>query len=305
MNEQLLALIREAVTDATMQAAVIQKIQAKNFVIRTADEEATFKTNFINQEKDNILKDEKKKWMQRVEDDIRDATGLRQNSSEPYHEYMKRALGELKEKVTTLSQANKDLEAGKGSDSVWKTKYETLEAQSKTALEIKDKELLTLKGVTATQERKVMLQEIFAPIEAKFMSELPPYFAEYKKNVINDLLNHSEIIDGKLVMVDDKKNPMKDNSLNNVTLDSVLSEKFKDVIKTDKEQAGAGGAAGGKAPADAGKGSKFEAKNTPKDIDSEAKLNEYLGKQGLLQNSKEYDEAFAAAKTQNNITKIF
>ncbi len=310
--EQILAIIRQLIADAGLQGQVINKITEGKFVVRTAAEEEQYKANLIATNKEDIIKEEKKIWMRRIEDDVREITGLKQNPSEPYHDFMKRGFKSLNEKIDALDIEKKKLEATAGKDGgeVWKTKYETLEQQSKEAIRVKDEAMLALQTKVATSERRAELDKVFLPIKAKFIDTLPGFFVDYEAQVISETLAKSAVIDGKLVLVDEKGNPRKDAQLNNIAVESFLTDKFKDVIKVDKTQTGGGttppaGTPPGAPPPPPPAGTPFNTGTIPGEVKTQGQLIDFLGKQGLLQGTKEYDEAFAKSVQEKNITKLF
>lgn len=305
--DELIALINATIVDPTLAAKLIADIKTKELAVRTKDEQKQFETNFLEQNKDTLTQAEKQAMRIRIEDDIKSAIpGFKQNPSEPYHEFMKRGIKSLQDKVNALTTEKTALEQAKAgdADSVWKTKYETLEQQSKAALTVKDQEIVTLRTTTAKQERLTKLQEVFGPIESKFMDQLPGYFNDYKRGVVDSVLNSSAMIDGVLVLVDENGNPRKDTNLNNITVEGHLKERFKDVIKPDVQQPGTGNKNSGKPPATP-QGTGVNTGAIPNDVDTQNKLTQWLGKQGLLQGSKEFDEAFSKAVTERKIEKIF
>jgi hypothetical protein len=311
----ILALLATLVTDPALLASITAKINEQKFVVRTEAEEATYKENLMkNVNKDEIIKEEKKMWARRIEEDIEEASGVKKNADELHHQYAKRVIAamqkasdDLKAKVDTYE---KD---GSSATTVWKTKYETLEKQSKDAITAKEAELANLKKENEVNGRRTKLSEVFDPIKAKFLTDLPGYFKEYEKNVVDDVLRNSAVIDGKLVLVDENGNPRKDQQLNNIEVGSYLTDKFKDVIKPDQQQQGGGTQpptpgkppvppAGGGAPA----GSKVDAsKYAQTQFASQSEVTKALMKDGLLQGSKEFDELFGTIVQQKNITKIF
>ncbi len=313
MLESLKAVILATITDPAVAQALIAKLTEQKFTARTEAEEESFKTNLLaTVNKEEIIKEEKKIWMRRIEDDVRELTGLKQHSSEPYHDFMKRGFKALQDKVKDIETEKLALEQSKGGaeGGVWKTKYETLEAQSKAALLAKDATLAELNKSVEEGKRKGELDKVFNPIAAKFVDQLPGFFNDYKDQVINDTLKKSATIDGKLVLIDENGNPRKDANLNNITVESFLNDKFKDVIKTDKTQGGAGTTppgAGNPNPGTppAGAGQPFNVAAIPVEVNTQNLLTEHLGKSGLLQGTKEFDEAFAKAVQEKNITKVF
>ncbi len=314
MFESLKAVILATVTDATLAQALIAKITEQKITARTPAEEESFKTNLLATiNKDEIVNEEKRIWMRRVEDDVKEITGLKQGPSEPYHVFMKRGFKALQDKADDLQREKEALEANKGTGdaAIWKTKYETLEKQSQQALAAKDQTLAELNKSVESGKRRTELDKVFNPIKSKFIDQLPGFFNEYQEGVINDVLAKSALIDGKLVLVDEQGNPRKDNNLANILVETHLQEKFKDVIKGDKEQAGSGAKPpGGGAPpagggAGAGGGTPFNTATIPAEVNTQSKLTEHLGKAGLLQGSKEFDEAFTKVVQEKNITKVF
>lgn len=311
MNEQLLAIIRATIVDPTLAATLTAKLTEQKFVVRTAQEEEQYRTNLLSTvNKEDIIKEEKKIWMRRVEDDVKELTGLTQKSSEPYHEFMKRGFKKVQDDLEALKLQKEQLEASAktGADGgVWKQKYETLEQQSKAAIAAKEQELTTLQKTVSLTQRRQELDKAFQPMQSKFIDQLPGFFNDYKEQVLADVVNRSALIDGKLVLVDENGNPRKDSNLNNITVESYLGEKFKDVIKVTKEQPGAGSKppAPGTPPVPTPVGGTFNVATVPAEVTTQGQLVEFLGKQGMLQGSPEFDKAFAETVTQKNITKLF
>lgn len=303
MNEQLLAIVRATITDTALQTQLIAKLSEPKFVVRTSEEDDQFKKNLLATiNKDEILKEEKKLWMRRVEDDVLTSTGIKQNPSEPYHEYYKRAVKTIQDELSAIKAEKEKIEASSAAvGGVWKTKYETLEAQSKAAITEKEQALADLQKKVGTSERRSELEKVFSPLRSKFVDQLPSFFSEYQESVLSDVLNKSALIDGVLVLVDENGNPRKDQSLNNIKVESFLSEKFKDVTKQDRQQPGGGT----QPPAGTTATNGFNVSGIPQEVTSQNKLIEHLGKHGLLQGTKEFDKAFAEGVAAKNITKVF
>jgi hypothetical protein len=308
----LLLLLKGMVTDPALLASIEAKLKTEKLVIRSEAEEATFKENLLkNVDKDTIIKEEKKMWARRIEEDIEEATGIKKKPDELHHQYMKRVLAEkdAAEKLLKDKVEGYEKDGGSGS-SVWKTKYEALEKQSKEAIAAKEAELTTLKKDNEANTRKAKLDEVYGPIRSKFLSDLPSYFTEYEKTVQADVLKKSTVIDGVLVMTDENGNPMKDQQLNNIKVETYLADKFKDVIKPDQQQTGAGTkppvAGQPPKPAAPAAGGKFDLNRAlAGNFATQSEVTEALGKEGLLQGTKEFDEAFAKIVETKNITKIF
>lgn len=302
--DELIAIINATIADPTLAASLNAKLKEGKFAVRTETQEQQYKANLLTASKEDLIKEEKKVWMRRVEEDIKELTGLEQKALEPYHEYMKRGIKTLQSKVEALDEEKETWSKKGGEGGVWKQKYDTLEAQSKAALAEKEAKLGELQKSVATNERRLELDKVFNPLSTKFAKELPDYFNDYKEGVLKETLNKSAMIDGKLVLVDENGNPMKDNNLNNISVDSYLQTKFKSVISEDKTQAGGGTKppAGGTPPPATGSTS---IANVPDDVNTEGKLVDFLGKQGLLQGSKEFDAQFSKIKTDKKITKLF
>lgn len=307
--EELLALLAASGVDAALIATLKAGMIAKKMAVRSETEETTFKANLLSSSKEEIIKEEKKTWMRRIEDDIKELTGLNQKAGEPYHEFMKRGFKKVQELKDAAEAKVTEFESADGG--VWKTKYQNLEAQSKTAIEAKEKELADFKKVNEVTQRSVELNKIVSPMEAKFISEVPSYFNDYKASVLKDVLNQSAIVDGKLVMVDAQGAPMKDANLANILVENFLTEKFKDVIKTDKQQEGAGSKKPNKedvpdtSKSKAKAGQPINVEDAPKAFANQGEIITYLGKKGGLQGTKEYNDAFDKLVTEKNVTKIF
>lgn len=307
VNEEVKAAITKSVPDAALQATLIAALEATKTVARTPEEEDQYKANLLTASKDDLIKEEKQIIMRRVEDDVKELTGLRQKPSEPYHEFMKRGFKELKGKLEDIEAQKEEWEKSGGSqDGVWKQKYTTLETQSKTALSEKDREMETLKKSVAATERRIELDKVLNPLASKFAPDLPSYFNDFKENVIRETVALSAIIDGKLVLVDEQGNPRKDNNLNNILVEDHLKLKFKDVIREDRQQGGSGNKGGGTPPPGGNGGGKapVSINNVPEEVNSEAKLTEFLGKQGLLQGTKDFDDNYSRIIKEKNITKL-
>jgi hypothetical protein len=296
--EELLAIIRATITDPALAKQLTDQLTAKKLTVRSETEETQYKDNLLNQERPRIEAEERRKLKGSIEQDFRELVpDVIQQAGEEYHKYYKRAVQKMKDKIAELEAA------GAGTDVVPKGKYDKLEADSKKALADKDAELARLKQATERQERLNILNQALTPIEQTFMTELPSYFQDYKKVVVEETLAKSAVIDGVLVLVDDQGNPLKDSNLNNIPVENHFKTKFKDVIKVHDAKPGAGTKpAAGPPPGGSGGGGSM---NIPATVDTQGKLTEHLMKAGLAQGTKEFDEAFSKAVTEKNITKIF
>src|SRR6187402_3537189 len=157
--EELLAILAASGVDAALIATIKASMIAKKVAVRTETEEATYKSNLLSSSKDEIIKEEKKTWMRRIEDDIKELTGLTQKSGEPYHEFMKRGFKKIQEDKDKAEAKVVEFESG-DAGGVWKTKYQNLEAQSKTAIEAKEKEIVQIKKDNEITQRSVELGKI-------------------------------------------------------------------------------------------------------------------------------------------------
>lgn len=298
--------IETAMTDnEELSGQVLEHFKGKGFVIRTTDEDNTFKKNAISQGAESLFNekigDKTKEFYTQLDNDVFSVTGIQRNQDEKSYDYNKRVHQSNLEKINSLEATNKELEAKLKSgdvDSVWKNKYESLEKEAKQNILLKQEEINKLKGVADRYTTSEQINRIFAPISAQFKKDLPGYFKTHQDHVLNEVISKAKQKDGDWIMTKDGDNELHDQNLNPIKVEDYLKQQFKDVFDEKRIQNGTG-----TGQVDVPNGQPGELV-VPKNIDTREKLQEYLAEMGIPRRTNEWNEAYQKAVKENNITKL-
>lgn len=293
--------ITTAITDnQDLAGQVLNHFKEKGFVIRTSEEDNTFKQNAASQGAETLFNqkigDKTKEWYNQLDNDVLSVTGIQRNQDEKSYDYNKRAHQSNLEKIKQLELTNKELEAKLSSgdtDGVWKSKYENVESEYQKNLKAKEEELNKLRGMTETFAKSQEIGKIFDPIKSMFKKDLPGYFQTHQDHILNEVISKSKQKDGNWIMTKDGENELLDQNLAPIKVEDYLKQQFKDVFDEKRTQNGTG----------TGQDQNFETENgkviVPADLDTRAKIQEYLATRGLVLGTKEYHEAYKTAVEQN------
>lgn len=192
----------------------------------------------------------------RYDQDIEKATGIKKNTNEKTHEYLKRAFESygdpsLKAKVTDLENQIKNGDHSKATAA----KLEEAEKKYQAQLAERDEQIKQLQGATVATKKEAALTSAYAALKGSFVKTLPPMFDRIERAALAEILTRVGLDDdGKLYKIKADGSFEKDKSFNKIPVDAVLAEEFKDLI--DKGQGKRGGAGSG------GDGKKTEDPNT-------------------------------------------
>lgn len=260
-----------------------------DFIIRTADEEKTYLENFKTAEVEKSIAPKISEVHSRYDEDIFAITGLKKRPDEKTYDFNKRVLADLKAKADKHPELEQEIaslkeKVGKNADAKILADLENVRSEFATFKTAKEKELEDLRKETELSKKRSLIE---AEVNA---FEFDPAIKEgvlkvFKETTINALLNNSEFRDGQLVFLDDKGNPLRNQSKNLAayTANEIVAERMKDVIKQKRTIPGP------PAPGDP----KQPLKSIPDTVKTRVELSDYLLKEGLKRGSKEYDEAYA------------
>lgn len=251
----------ELATELDKNPEIVQVAQEaltkKGYVIRDKAADTTFMDNY---KKDVIEKELPAKLSEaynRFDQDIETITGLKKESTEKSHEYLKRStstvLSGLKEKITGYEKTIADKGDPTGE---MRKKIEAAEDIARKAIAEKDTVVKDMTAKTEFQNRKAIVDSAYAELSKTFVKTLPFGFDRGSKQILDDVLKATILEDGVLYISDGNGNKKKDASFNPIKVEDVLKAEFKEVIDTKRTQHGGGSGNGGK--------------GTPGDIDPKA-----------------------------------
>ncbi len=282
---ELSEIIEHLNSNEEASKGVMEALKEKGYVIRSQDEETSFLGKVTKQVEEDKIKPRLKEIYSQFDKDIEEATGLKKDPNEKSYEFAKRAGSSLKKEI-------EELKAASTGSADYSTKIAEKEKEYKKILEEKDSIINQMKGEITTSQKRSLLQETYAPIKAKIGSQ-PSYFSEYEKQVMNEVLKNSTIVeeDGQklYVVTGEDGEPLKKN-FQFVLVEKALEEKFKDAIDNGKNLTGAGT---GKAPAKQVK-SESTGLVRPASVSNKVELRKWLeGEKGLAAGSPEFRKAYA------------
>ena len=274
---------------------VIKLIEEKgdtSYVVRTEADDKTFLENYGKSVLEKELDPAISKVHNQYDDDLEKIFGKRKKPGEKTYNFMKSEFQGWKERADKVEQLETEIESlKKGSPEVEAKLREikTLQGQIndlkkdyETKIDQMSKQNLR-NNVKAEIERGLMGLKIKAGIPES-MQKI------YVDSVINELSEHAEIRDGKIVFLDEKGVALRDPStMAPYTAESLLKERMKDVIDTGRMVKGPG----------IGNDEPFKKDGKvnvilPDHVKNRVELGEYLVKElGIKRNTKEYMEAYA------------
>jgi hypothetical protein len=261
------------------------------------------KQGLLDRYKEDILNKEIPGKIKEVHDKYDESfknLGFERKQDEKTYHAVERILKEQKERIEALAAAGKGGQEYENKLQEFKRKQEEIESNAQKTIAEKDKELEELRNKYQMTEKQTKLQEVFAPIKAKFKSDLPSYFQSHERTVLNEVLKNTAEKDGKLIMLNSDGSEMKDNSFNNVTAESYLAEQFKDVFKDERKPQGGTGANGSDPNKDT-KNITVESFVLPPNVKTRGDLMNYLVDKGLDMRSKPYLEIYNKHKEKLSV----
>ena len=224
----------------------------ENVVIRTSDQEETFKTNLTQEVIDSKIGPEISKIASGIEKDIFDITGVEKISNdEKYYDYTKRVVSDFKRKVeahdSELDELKKNIGGGQGAK-VLQEQLDSLSVSHTKALGQKDVEISGLQEKLINGTRDRLISGDYASIKDTFNKELVDsvMFKSHEKMVLNELKSRSKLNEdgtGMVIMNPDGTIKKHETTHAPITMQQELKILFQDMIV--QGGAGSGGAGGG------------------------------------------------------------
>lgn len=277
------------ISDESKRSQLLQTLGGAGYIVRSTDEENTFKSNLLEQGVSDKIGDRVREIHTQYEQDIASTTGYKKEGTEKAYDFNKRVLADLKKKNDEYAQQLNELqEKLKTADTSGQLK--TLEETYRASLSEKEQEIQRLQADSQNFQKNLLLEAEYGNIKKNFEENLPSYFQTVEQVKKEHFMKNSTIVevDGnrQLVLTKEDGTPALDKNLSYVTASAYFSEEFKDVMKKSTKINGAG-TKGGK-PLNVA-GTLVDLPTAPK---SKADLNGMLMKAGLRFGSKEYDEAY-------------
>ena len=285
---------------------IIDHLKGNGYAIRTTEEDNTFKQNAINHGAETLFNDKigdkLKELHNQYDQDVFNVTGIQRNQDEKSYDYNKRVHETNLARIKQLEASNKELDSRLKSgdvDSVWKSKYETIESEAKQRLLEKDNEIQKLKGTTERFTKSQEINKIYTPIKSTFKKDLPGYFKTTEEHILNDVISKAKQKNGEWIMTKDGENELLDTNLNEIKIEDFLKKQFKDAIEEKRTQNGIG-TGHGSTKSDGGTSNVV----VPGEIKTISKLIDYLLEIGLERGSKEWHEAYKKGLEENKIIEV-
>lgn len=249
---------------------------------------------FVTAERDKISSEKTKEIYDNIDKDIHTSTGVNKTApNEKTYEYLKRVLGGSKTATEGLQKQITDLQAtiasGSGTQAM-KDQLAALQGELSTYKEKKEPEYQA-----ALFAKDVELEYALALREFKINPALPQTLVKPALDVIKQTMIASakKGADGTIYYVDSAGKTILDG-VNVANATFVLKSHLGELVDTGKQQQG-----GGSKPPIPGAAKPTGVKNAdgadidiPETVKSREELHDHLSSQGLLADSKEFNELF-------------
>lgn len=264
-----------------------------DFTLRTKDEEKTFLDNY----RSSILESEvgaKSKLYSLIDDDIFHITGVKKQSDEQTHVFLKNQLTALKtkaEKVSELENEITELRKNKPDDAKLQ-EIKDLQNQIKKIKLQHDEELTQFSQ--RTQKTLIKSDIERGLMDLKIKAGIPEGVRRvFVDSIIEELSGSAEMRDGQLVFLDaDKKALRNPATMAPYTAKELLAEKMKDLIDVTHKQDGIT-LPKDTDPVTKGKDGKLTLNfSVPAEVTTRQKLGEHLITLGVKRGTPEYNEAY-------------
>lgn len=284
LTEQETTELQQALTAGNYgENSTIKTLAGLGLRIRTEADE----TNFLTSRENQLIAGKTSEWATNIEKDVLEATGIEKKAGEKYHDYLKRAAGEIKTELTTLK------EKGGNTNEADKARITELEGLLQTKETDYTKTLSELKGTIAKEKATTVLGNAEAAIRATLKTDiahlddvvaarLAKFNAEYKADVKDDgSVEFIKNSDGKVALSTKDGKPLKAGE--------IMAEFFKDLVATpDGKKGGAGSGTGG-----SGNGGSGNTKTPGAEVTTKLLLAEWMkAESGLKPGSKEYNDRY-------------
>lgn len=280
--------IKELLANEETRGQVLSTLTESGFVVRSKEEEETFKANFLEQGLNERIGEKVRDIHSQYEKDIFETSGLKKEGTEKAYDYNKRVIASLKGKTAEyeqeLTKLQEQIKAGDNSGQL-----KNLEKEFQQRLQDKEKELETFKGQAALLQKSQLLEQSLSPLTSNFKKDLTTLERKAIEREKQDFLQSAMLVEheGKQVLVAAKDGqPLKDRNLSYITADSYFAETFKEVMQPEQRKQGGAGT-GGKQVKVAG--TVVNLPGTPK---NKVELTGMLKQAGLRFGTDEYDAAY-------------
>jgi hypothetical protein len=272
---------------------VLESAGDAEYILRTKEEEKMYLDNF----RSSILESEvgaKSKLYSLIDYDIFHITGVKKQSDEQTHVFLKNQLTALKtkaEKVSELENEITELRKNKPDDAKLQ-EIKDLQNQIKKIKAQHDDELTEFSKKTQKSLIKSDIER--GLMDLKIKAGIPDDVKDvYVNRIIDELAGSAEMRDGQLVFLDVEKKALRNPAtMAPYTAKELLAEKMKSLIETGHVQTGV------KLPPSGDPVTKKDGKITlnfvrPGNVTSKQKLGEFLVKEmAIKRGSPEYNEAY-------------
>lgn len=261
--------------------------------------------------------------------DVLSVTGIAKNQGEKSYDYVKRILGDYKQKSAGVGALNaqitdlknqiegykKTIEEGKGSEAVAQQLRDAQKqlADTKNLFESKNKEWEDKYNNLNSQYQNSLIDAEFGKAlqGMKFKSIYPESvqrtLIESAKRTVLSAAKPDWVEDNgvkKLVFRDSAGNIMtnQENRLNPFTPGELLQRELKDVLDTGRQQKGAGtqGIPGGRG----GAGGSMDLTGITNQVDADNAISKHLMGLGYTRGSKEFSDESLKLRQENGIDKL-
>lgn len=291
---------KELLANEETRGQLLSALTENGFVVRSKEEEETYKTNLLNQGVEDKIGSRIREMHSQYEKDVFDVTGIKKdNPDEKAYEYNKRVLATLKGKTAEyeqqLTQLQEQIKAGDNSGQL-----KDLEKQFQQRLQEKENELNQFKSQSELLQKAQLLEQSISPLTSNFKKDLTSLERKAIEREKQDFLQTAKLVevDGKSVLVaaDKEGNPLKDRNLSYITADAYFDEILKEAMQPEQRKQGGAGTTGGK-PVKFG-GTEINLKGVPK---NRVELNFMLKEAGGVFGTKDYDEAYKEKVKEFNL----
>lgn len=278
----------------------IEATESEEFVVRTAAEESTYLSNYLDAEVEKKIGPKIAEAHSFYDKDIKETLGLEKKDGEKTYDFLKGILVDLKSKADEsegLKTKITELQKGnKGDESLRKELDDYKEKHSKALSDWEEERT----GLNTQFKSQRILSKIDAAVGGmKFKKAIPEEAVKaYLSTIKDELVKMAEFDGDKLIFKNDKGVMRHDKTLIPMTEGEILSERLSDFLDTEKKT---------------GTGTKLETNKSdgktiisiPDTVTTKGELSEYLKKEilsvfpekgytkGTVGNSKEYIQAYA------------
>lgn len=246
LTEEEVTSVKSALEAGTAIAEIEALKPLGDVVIRTTKQEKTFLELHAKEVEEKTIAPRISEIYSRLDDEAFKITGVKRTQNQKTYDYRNALLTNLQTKANESESTIADLKTqieGDGAD-VLRTEIETLKTTYSTDMATKDTALETMQKNQVNLSKRMIIDSMYREISKEFIQEMPAFFSSHKDAVFSEIEKNSKLNDdGKgISMLNTDGSTMKNqHTFELVTLKSLLTEKFKDVIKKGDGSGGTGG----------------------------------------------------------------